>query len=324
MTSLSVPSCIIIGLGQIGMGYDLSLDHDKFIYTHARAFASHSGFNLVCGVDPSEERRELFSKYYNRPAYPTIEMALKNNSVDLVVIAVPTSEHKVTLEKVLDRSKPHTILCEKPLGGSVNEARVMVQRCLDHNINLYVNYVRQSCPGAINVKRMFDTGEIETPVRGVIWYSKGFIHNGSHFFDIAKYWLGDYESAQIINNGRDLEGVGAEPEVKVTFANGEVTFMPACEEHYSHYTVELISPSGRLYWAGNGLFWQKAERDPLIKGYKILSSMPTEIAVGMDCYQRNVVEQLSLALAGKSASICSGKEALNTILSMHDILEIRN
>jgi hypothetical protein len=35
---------IIIGLGQTGMGYDLALNPEKAVFTHARAFSKHSAF----------------------------------------------------------------------------------------------------------------------------------------------------------------------------------------------------------------------------------------------------------------------------------------
>ena len=33
------------------MGYDIDLDHNKYIYSHLSAFDKHEGFNIVGGVD---------------------------------------------------------------------------------------------------------------------------------------------------------------------------------------------------------------------------------------------------------------------------------
>ena len=53
-------SALIVGLGQIGMGYDLSLAPDQFVYSHARALSLNPEFKLVGGVDPDRAKRRDF------------------------------------------------------------------------------------------------------------------------------------------------------------------------------------------------------------------------------------------------------------------------
>ena len=101
-----VDNCIIIGLGQIGMGYDLALDPEKAVYTHARAFSIHPAFELVSAVDPSETQCDLFKQHYEQPAYPTISSALQAQTASVVVIASPTNQHSLTLKEVLAHSIP--------------------------------------------------------------------------------------------------------------------------------------------------------------------------------------------------------------------------
>ena len=56
-------SCVLIGLGDIGLNYDLNLDQDKYIQTHARAFSFNSGFDLQAGVDINTDACNIFSKH---------------------------------------------------------------------------------------------------------------------------------------------------------------------------------------------------------------------------------------------------------------------
>jgi len=324
MTSLHKYSTMIVGLGQIGMGYDLHLDANDYIYSHARAFSHHPDFNLVCGVDPSPERRSIFSAQYGCPAFATLDEALAAHSPEIVTIATPTAEHASEVRKVLNLSKPKAIICEKPIATTIQDAQSLVEMCSKANVGLYVNYIRRSAPGAIAVKGMIDRCEIGTPIRGVIWYSKGFIHNGSHFFNLAEFWLGKFKQAHIIDRGRDYGNLDAEPEVKVIFAQGEVVFIPAWEENFSHYTVELISSSGRLYWGQSGMSWQKRADDPIIKSKKTLPDIAQKIPTGMERYQWHVVDQLSQALTGEKTSICTGQQAFDTLSNMTGILEMRN
>ena len=64
MEKLKKYYCLIIGLGQIGMLYDIKLPKKDYTLTHANAFSKHSRFNLLGGVDSNLKNRETFSKAY--------------------------------------------------------------------------------------------------------------------------------------------------------------------------------------------------------------------------------------------------------------------
>jgi predicted dehydrogenase len=313
---------VIVGLGQIGIGYDLHLDPNGHVYSHARAFKLHSNFQLMAGVDPEAKRRKDFEQAYQCPAYADIDAALRNHQPDLVVIAVPTPFHGKTLQQVLAQSCPKAVLCEKPLSYDMEEAREMVRACAAKGIGLYVNYMRRSDPGSIEIKRRIDTGEIGAPVKGVVWYSKGFLHNGSHFFNLMEYWLGPMLTAEVLAPGRLWDGVDPEPDVRVTFTKGTMVFLAAWEEAYSHYTVELLAPNGRLRYEQGGevIYWQTVQSDPNFTDYTVLSAQSQSIASGMDRYQWHVAEQLAGALVGGNGHLCSGDQALATLESMQTII----
>ena len=46
-------SCLIVGLGNIGMGYDIN---KKNIQSHSKSIEVHNGFNLLGGVDKSKKK----------------------------------------------------------------------------------------------------------------------------------------------------------------------------------------------------------------------------------------------------------------------------
>jgi len=317
-------SVLLVGLGQMGMGYDISVENQNNIRTHAKAIATHEGYNLTCAVDPSQKQRETFSHNYEAPAYSTIEDALAAHEVDIVIISAPSQYHLVSVRTLLAGRKPQAILCEKPLGQTVEEAELIVKLCTEAEIPLYVNYIRTSVPGIVDVKKRLDDKRIASPVRGVIWYSKGFLHNASHFFQLTEFWLGDFQDARLVSNGRDVGDGDAEPEVKAVFEKGEVSFIPAWEEHFSHYTVELLSPNGRLYMAQRSITWQPVIDDPITASYKYLSDDVETIPTGLEQYQWHVLEQLALNLNGHESFICTGEQALKSLRAMHRILEMRN
>jgi len=317
--------CLIIGLGQIGMGYDLDQDPAIAVYSHAQAISLHPDFELVGGVDLSRLQKSLFEKHNERPAFDDIASAMMQLKPSVVVIASPSESHAKVLNQVLSRAKPKIILCEKPLAYDLTEASDMVDTCNIAGIELYVNYMRRTDPGVMEVKRRIEENEISAPIKGVVWYSKGFLNNGSHFFNLLEFWLGKFVGFKLINAGRLWDGIDPEPEVEVEFDHGRVTFISAWEEAFSHYTVELVSQSGRLRYEQGGelIEWQSVLSDRSFSGYKILNIMPEKIANGMSKYQWHVYEQLSASFDGKENTLCTGRQALSTLESMHKIIKER-
>lgn len=309
---------LIVGLGQIGMGYDLALSPDKYILTHARAFQQHPDFRLLAGVDPDQERRRVFEECYGSPAYADIQTAVENHCPDVVSISTPTPSHFETLRAILDIASPAGILCEKPLSYSIEDAREMQASCAARHCRLYTNYVRRSDPGVLEVKRRFQSGEIVSPVKGVVWYSKGLFHNGSHFFNLLQYWLGDVQNIRVIEPGRLWDGIDPEPDLRVSFARGTIQLIAAQEENFSHYTVELVAQNGRLRYEQGGvrIVWQAAVKDAACAGYTVLDKVEEVIHADLDRGQWHVVDQLAAALRGHDAALCSGEEALQTLESL--------
>ncbi len=314
--------CIIIGLGQIGMGYDLDSKNNK-VYTHAKAFTENHDFELIAGVDLSKTKRDLFKKRYKLNAYSKIETAMANNKADVIIIASPTENHYSILKQVFNCYSPEAILCEKPLAYNINDAEEIVNLCNKYSVKLFVNYMRRSDPGVIEIKKRIESNKILTPVKGFAWYSKGFLHNGSHFFNLLEFWLGAYVQSNLLTSGRKLNNIDSEPDVEVNFVKGKVIFMSAQEESFSHYTIELISQSGRLRYdyGGQYITWNSVQIDPDIPNYQVLKEKPEILYNDMDHYQLNVTIELKKALEKKPTEICTGIESLNTLIAMQEIIK---
>lgn len=308
-------SAVVVGLGRIGMGFDLTFDPSAHVLTHARAFQQHPAFQLLGGVDSDADRRQLFEHNYGRPAYADIGIAMETLRPDVVAVATPTELHGKTVQAVLKARVPAAILCEKPLSLSIEEARGMVGACRERDCRLYVNYVRRSEPGAAEVKRRLLKGDITRPVKGVVWYSKGLFNNGSHFLNLLQDWLGDVRKVRVIESGRLWDNWDPEPDLMVAFAEGSACFLAAREENFSHYTIELIAPNGRLrYEQGGGrILWQATTADAACQGYTVLDPVEEIIKTDLARVQWHVADQLAADLDRRQARICSGVDALRTL-----------
>lgn len=313
---------VVVGLGQIGMTYDLELNPNEYIHTHARAFHEHSAYTLVAGIDGDANRRQIFEEKYSVTALDGVDERLRGLAPDVVVIAVPTPLHAQVLKQVLALCTPRTVLCEKPLAYNLEEAQQIIDLCAKANCTLYVNYMRRADMAVQQIKQRLLNGAIAMPVKGVSWYSKGLFNNGSHFFDLLQYWLGEMQSFQLIQPGRSWEG-DPEPDVLIKFAGGQINFIAAREEDYSHYTIELVSASGRLRYdqGGERVVWQSAIVSETLPDYKVLDTVEQKIETDLPRVQWHVADQLAKAMNGEETSLCSGEDALRTV---EHLISIRN
>ncbi len=310
-----IERALIVGLGQIGCGYDVADPDLTRAQTHARALASHPAFSLVGGVDPDSQHRGRFSEAYGLPAWPTLETALAVTRPTVAVVATPTAAHAATVEQLLATDGVRSILCEKPLADTTIEAQRLVEVCRAHACQLVVNYMRRCEPGAIEVRNRIADGRIATPLKAVVWYSKGLIHNGSHFHNLLEFWCGRATDIRVLAPGRRLVSGDREPDVQVTYPSGSAVFLAAREECFSHYTIELVAPNGRLRYEQGGarIVWQAAIEDPDFDGYRMLAPMGEELPTGMHRSQWHVADHWARRLNGQASDICSGEDALRTL-----------
>ena len=313
--------CLVVGLGNIGMKYDLDLEFEEFVLTHCAAISGHNDFVLSAGVDLNKESRDIFEGTFNSPAFDNIDIAIKEVRPAVGVICCPTNDHYAALISLVESQDIKVILCEKPLSYDIVEAQEMVNICAKYDVPLYVNYMRRADPNVVEIKRRIVSGEIAGPIKVSAWYSKGLLNNGSHLVDLASYWLGDYISHKLLNCERHWNKTDPEPDVYIQFEKGSLVLMSAWEEFYTHFTVELLSRSGRLYYSNGGekISFNQAGEDDLFKGYKVLADNPEIFKNHFLKYQYHVYEQLSEALQKRKSNLCDGFNGLRTLEILKNI-----
>jgi predicted dehydrogenase len=314
MTDTFAKSVLLIGLGNVSVGYDAADASSAKILTHARAFSSHPAFRLVGGVDPNDDCRLRFEAAYKVSAYTDIATAMRQLAPDLVVVATPTALHLETVKVIFAAGQPQAMLCEKPLAYDLGEARKIAAACTRNGCALYVNFFRQAEPGVAEIRARLADGRIGSPLKGVVWYSKGMFNSGVHFLSLLQNLLGEVTAVKLINPGRLWHGSDPEPDVELAFAAGRVVFLAAREEDFFHNAIELIAPNGRLRYEAGGshITWQSVEQDARFKGYKRLSEIGETIPADFDRIQWYVADQLAAALGGHPAQLCTGAESLRT------------
>ena len=112
--SISKINTLLIGLGNIGCGYDYDINFEvdkpessKKILTHARAVSCHPSFNLIAGIDICKSARKRFEVIYKNSTFDSIDSFLdhENNNIDFVIIAVHPKFQPMLIEEVIEKAE---------------------------------------------------------------------------------------------------------------------------------------------------------------------------------------------------------------------------
>ena len=312
MNSLHNPKILIIGLGNIGMLYDLSFENQEKILTHCKAFYTNEKFDLVGGVDIQEANRNLFEKNYKCPAFNEIKHAMINICPDIVVISSNSNNHLKNILEVFKFGKPKIIICEKPLSLKFKEACKIVEICKKNSSKLFVNYFRRSQPGFLEIYSRLKIKKIKPPFQGVCIYSKGMFNTSSHFIDLFQFYFGKVKKVRIINTNQ--KKADPQPDFELKFDNGNIVFFSNRNNDVFLNNIDLIMSNGKLTFENGGaqILWRKLKNDERFIGYKVLDDYPKIYQNDFDRIQFHFVEQINQALNNETVTLCSGQEALLT------------
>jgi predicted dehydrogenase len=227
MTAPDGGRTLLVGLGGVGVGYDLtSLAHDdvsarpgSMVRTHAAAIQRCAATALVGGVDPCGERRAEFEAALQTPSWASLE-EVPAVTVDIVVVATPTSTHREVASQVLSMFSPRVLLCEKPVGSSAAETRSILAMAEQHGTTLVVNYFRHHLPTMRDVRERLRGGEFGELSGGGVLYSHGLRRNGSHFIALLLWLLGDAQ----VTRGSDPADHVEDPSFALDFGDAAVSF----------------------------------------------------------------------------------------------------
>ena len=310
----------IIGLGQIGQNYDYGNSDGSYILTHAHGFTYHAGFELIAAVDIDGAKRARFESKFKKPSFQSIDMMFQSFLPDIIAIAVPTEEHFKIFKEVI-KFKPLSIICEKPIAKKIEDGKTMTEMAKVANCTLLVNYIRRFEPGVLSLKRMIHNDEIGQIYKGIVWYSKGILNNGSHFIDLLLFLLGKSSNIRIINKGRMWAGIDPEPDVVINFGNAEIFFLSGTEEYFSIGDMELIGVGGKIKYCnfGNQICIKKSEQDTVFSDYSILSKEDSVITNDMNRYQWHVLDHLYRHLTEKNPLNSNGQTAMETFKIINSI-----
>ncbi len=305
---------IIVGLGRIGLGYDLN-SSDRCCFTHTKAFYKHPGFELIGGVDLVPERRKEFEEFTGKPAVSFLDNLNTNENPAIIVISTPPDDRLSIVQKCLNL-KPSLILLEKPLAMNLDEGRKIISMCDENGTKLFVNYFRRCEPSVLQILSDIQCYKFGAFQSGHAFYSGGLFTNASHLVDLILFWLGpptDYAS---------LGGVSwpSRPgDIDIDFLldyNGRrCVFQSVDDRVFSMAEVKLIFEKAAIRYEdfGRQIVIHEVEGDPDFVGSRRLGDKPLHISSDSGKYQWNVADHIYNHLTRGDSLVSTGETALETL-----------
>jgi len=198
--------------------------------THASAYLANPKTKLVAAASRSRQSLERFAarwKIHGLPLYTDYREMLRREKPDIVSV---TTHADVRAQIVMDaaRAGAKGILCEKAIATSLEEADRMLEACKSSGAKLLVNHPRRYHPTYARAKELLDSGAIGTlrSISGAMWTF--LIHNGTHLWDMFRYFAGDVDwvSGTVLETGEgDPGGYGVVHFKSGVFALADVATM---------------------------------------------------------------------------------------------------
>lgn len=315
----------VIGLGQIGQGYDYNCNDGSIITTHSSGYHFHSSFDLVAGVDNNKASCLKFEKKYRVKTFNCVNEMMEKLNPDVISIATPTNTHFDIFNQIVSYS-PKAILLEKPIAEKLDQAQNIVSTAKNAGITLVVNYIRRFEPGTNRLKEMILNGIIGDIYKGIVWYCKGLKNNGSHFIDLLMYLFGDVKQIKMVNSGRRFDSLGykdVEPDFLLEFNDKKIMFQSTRSECFSLGEFVLIGTRGSLFYGNGKIECKLAKPDPMIKGYTILQTEPASIKTNFNKSQFFVMDSIVQYFENKKAINSDGESAVETLKVIEKIISLR-
>ena len=318
----------LIGCGKIGSLFadDPLMKGD--VFSHAEAYTVCPDTELIAVVDTDRAAVDKCGdRWHVANRYSSVEELLENQLFDIVSIATPTETHfPILMELLSGRNRPRAILCEKPIASKLSEAEHAVALAKEKGVVLAVMHMRRYAKNMWTL-RDFIRGEGIGELRNVSgWLTKGTVHNGTHWFDLLRYLVGEVEWVHAIDTHH--EG-GADPTLNVAMGleNGMLATMRSAEvANFTICEMDIMGTKGRVQIVDSSyqVKVSVAKPSPRYSGYVELAPLPITMGDRKDVMLHaveDVVQCLNKGIRPQSTGE-DGVQALRIALAAHESAQL--
>jgi predicted dehydrogenase len=305
---------VVIGAGMIGAAMDVGRA-GQTPRTHAGAYVAHPDFDLrgIYALNMSSELSCFGAKLFD-----DLDAMLKAASPVIVSVAVPAAHQPEILKKLVDVPGLRVVIAEKPLTPTLAQTREVIDLYERAGKTLIVNITRRYQKTYRDLAQRFDRGE-EKVLSASITYAKGFLHNGIHAVDLARFLFGECEEGVYLAARADANPADPSAAVFLSFTRAPQVFLkPLDDRYYTHFEVDVFTDRAR-YVINNDhrtlTHWSRREGVGIPLGLRLIAQAPE--ATDYDHAMTALMDNAAGVLRGTEAPICTGREAY----AAQDIIE---
>lgn len=232
--------------------------------THAANLIASPETELTWVVDLDLERATSWAEQAGGRATGEMDDALGDPNVDAVLIALPTSLHRMATERAAAAGKH--VFCEKPIARTVEDATAMTEACEKAGVLLQIGHVVRFYPEYARIKQVIDAGTLgqiamvrtmrrSGPIMERSPWFADLEKNGGliidlmiHDLDTLRWYFGDVE--RVFAHGLSYTEWQQTRDVAMAslrFRNGVIAHLDSSWAHGGFYTaIEVAGEKGLL------------------------------------------------------------------------------
>jgi len=294
-------SAAIIGCGDIGYRFDADWSDDREgALTHFRALKNSDKFEFISVAEKNQETLDLISSHSNISCYENYINMLSEQMPDIISIVTNDESHYKILNDILyiKDYKPKFVFCEKPLALNLDEIESICEKYSEAGIPLQVNYTRRFLNEFIEINKDIDkqnTGRIESVT---FYYSRGLVHNASHYIDLALWYFGIPDEVLSFSSKKGITDSDKSVSFILKYNEGpELIFIGLDTGKLSFAEIDIVGTAGRIKFN----FKNEIERyevisNPVFKGYTSLnleSSVPVKFEYALPNAYENIFDVIN-------------------------------
>jgi hypothetical protein len=226
-----------VGCGRIAGGFNEG--DETAVLTHVVAYRRLNAQIVGC-VDVDGEAASRFARRWSIPqAGHDLAALVHETQPEVVSLCTPPDSRLGPLRVVLAAPSVRSVLVEKPLALTVEEAQQISALAAASGRAVLMNYFRAFDPFYVEVERACRAGEFGQFCMGTALYYGDAVTNASHVLERLLAMFGP-------PSARRLGGDARQPTFELTWKGTKVVVLPAIGCRYSPIEMDLLFESGRL------------------------------------------------------------------------------
>ena len=320
----------VVGFGRIAAGYADDPAQARWypFASHAQALQAHPAFDWVAVVDSSDTARASAKSRWGIDRVAASVDGLDNAAdIEVIVLATPPDARRGILDRF---PRLRAVIAEKPLGTNFADAESFVAECRRRQILVAVNLPRRYDADLRGLASGGLHQRVGPPMAAFGTYGNGIRNNGTHLVDLIRMLFGSIVSASVVAGATAFEEGPIAEDLNFPFslvmAGGPVVMVqPLRFAHFREVSLDIWGERGRLQLVHEGLtaiHTPVAANRQLTGAQEIAHDHPDVAITSVGRALYGLYDNLSEALAGRAALLCSGDEGLQTMSTIEELLRM--